>query len=131
MNARLCLVTTLLIVAAIPIWYGIWELWSWLVLDWHYRQWVEALDPTRLLLWALHLVVCIGLGLFAVVVGQPKRPLVFGAVVGIVFELIQTFGTRDFVAPDFRYGLYVVAPLGSFLGAGIALRFIPRNDNAI
>jgi hypothetical protein len=131
MNVRLVVALTAVLAVATPTWHGIWSVWSWLVVGREYSRPFEWLDPPTLLLWALNFVVCAGLGFLVVAFARPARPLAIGAAVGLLFELSHRLFTRDYLAADLLYGLYVVAPLGSLTGAAagnrVTLRLLSNN----
>ena len=124
MNPRLYVVTVVLVAAATLAWRGLWRLWVTLATALgEYRLIFGFLDPTLVLLLVFHLLLCVALGFLVIVLAKPNRPLVVGAVAGVLFELALNFRSRNWWTPELRYGFYVAAPLGSLVGARIATWF--------
>ena len=129
MRDRLAIVVLALFAAALIVWHWVWVLWGSIVASWgDYSSAVEWLDPGMLLLWALLLALYMSLGASVVLMGRPARPLIVGTSTGALLGVVLVLQARNFFGPNagpsvyiWHYGVYVLAPIGSLVGAFLAL----------
>ena len=129
MGSRVVIVTAVLIAAAIFGWHWIWLRWGAVVTGWGtYSSVLEWLDQAMLLLWALLLALCISLGFLVVMLARPARGLVIGTASGVLLGLVLILRAKLYFTADtavstyvWSYGLYLMAPVGAWIGARIAV----------
>jgi hypothetical protein len=139
LNARLAIVSVVLIGATTGAWHLIVPLWLRAVTDWEHEVYFFLwLDPSDLFLYALLLLPSMSLGFLVVMLGRPRSPLTAGIVVGLLFCFLQVlrakfspFGDASLWRFDYRYWVCAVGLLGPVVGAGIAGLVPPRVNGGL
>jgi hypothetical protein len=123
------IVTAGLIAAATVAWHWIWLWYGELVTGWGgYSSELEWLDQAMLLLWALLLALGTALGILVAVLTRSNQPLLIALISGVVLGLALLLPAENHFTEHatlstyvWTYGLYLMAPVGSLLGASIAV----------
>jgi hypothetical protein len=121
--------------------------YSW---DWLWRLWVQVLSPARrpiyfewfdqgmLMLWGLLFALSLVMGFLAIALTRPTKPVATGVILGALLALLLLRALHFGSTPDstiwvdfWNYGLFLMAPLGAFAGALLAVKSFYGREAAV